>query len=176
MNKLIFLLFIPVITAACSRLGFEHSCYYKIQSYNRQRYFFYYTHDNAMRLQKGENDNRERNIFKAVPGLADKDELSFEAYSKPGYYLSVSADRLVLKEKKTNAGFKSNSTFVETAGLTNDWAVSLKAFFNEKYYIRHSRYKLWVHSNDHSSVFAKDATFIPVPTTNIDQNRYSCDE
>jgi hypothetical protein len=102
--------------------------------------------------------DRQSASFKLVPGLANRDMVSFESVNFPGYYLCHQGFRIKLIQGTNTDQFKKDATFKRVPGLANSSMVSFESYNYPGYYIRHYEYHLFLEQGN-TDVFRNDATF-----------------
>ncbi|WP_422768835.1 sigma-70 family RNA polymerase sigma factor [Plantactinospora sp. WMMC1484] len=99
---------------------------------------------------------RRRATFEALPGLADRNCVSFRA--EDGRYLRHSSWRLRVNGDEGSQLFRGDATFCVRAGVTPD-SVSLESSNYPGWFLRHRNLELWVDRSNGSLGFRADASF-----------------
>jgi hypothetical protein len=98
--------------------------------------------------------------FHRVPGLADKDCVTFESVSHPGMYLRHQDYKLKVMPNDGTRLFRSDATFREHVGLHRGEYNSFECYAPANHFIRHQNYDLWVHPEEEDNPrYCRDATF-----------------
>jgi hypothetical protein len=105
-------------------------------------------------------ENRINATFEVVPGLADKDHVSFRSVNVPHHYLAHGDFRIRLQKLADLEGYRQNATFKQVKGLASADAVSFESVNYPGYYIRARGTKLFLEKSDGSDQFHREATFI----------------
>jgi hypothetical protein len=98
--------------------------------------------------------------FEIVPGLANRDFVSFRAVNVPNHYLVHGDFRLRLQPREGSEGFKQNGTFNQVKGLAPAGGVSFEALNYPGFYIHARDGNLFIDKYDGTAKFQKDATFV----------------
>ena len=88
--------------------------------------------------------------------------VSFELVNYPGFFLRHEDFRLKLHATNTDhhpQSFRADASFLPRAGLAGGSAVSYELVNFPNHFIRHSDYKLWVHTSRGEQTFSEDASF-----------------
>lgn len=102
--------------------------------------------------------DRKDASFRIVPGLANRNLISFESVNYPGYYLRHQGFRIVLSPRTNNELFRNDATFRRVPGLANRSMASFESYNYPGYYIRHRNFHLFLERGN-TDLFRKDATF-----------------
>jgi hypothetical protein len=102
--------------------------------------------------------DRQSASFRLVPGLANRDLVSFESVNFPGYYLCHQGFRIKLIQGTNTDQFNKDATFKRVQGLANSSMVSFESYNYPGYYIRHYEYHLFLQQGN-TDLFRQDATF-----------------
>ncbi len=100
-------------------------------------------------------------VFKMVPGLSDKNCISFESKNFPGYYLRHKNFKIILEKCDDSTDFKECATFKKVSGFADKNSVSFQSYNYPKRYIRHKDFFLQIDEIS-SDLDKKDATFIEI--------------
>jgi hypothetical protein len=111
-------------------------------------------------------DVRDAN-FRVVPGLADKNCVSFEATNARDHYLKQAFWRIVLAKRLDEPRFREDATFCIVPGLHKGSragveSMSFRSFNFPNRYIRHRDYELWLDPFEDTPPYRDDATFFMV--------------
>lgn len=115
---------------------------------------------------KTELDARDAK-FQVVPGLADKNCVSFESTNAPDHYFKHAFFRIVLAKRLDEQKFREDATFCIVWGLRktnrsgND-SMSFRSFNFPDHYIRHRDSELWLDPFENTPLYRDDATFFMV--------------
>lgn len=122
----------------------------------------YIRHSNY-RAQLDANVTPEQDaLFKIVPGLADRNGVSFESVNYPGRYLRVRENGEVWLDQSDNtATYNNDATFRRVAGLSDPKKSSYQLWTDASKYLRHFDY-LMVGQSGSGATFHADATFVEV--------------
>jgi hypothetical protein len=124
----------------------------------------YVQHENYLgTVHPAINDERQINAtFELVPGLSNKDDVSFRSLNCEGHYLCHGDFRLRIGKCDNSKASLENSTFKQTKGLADDAGVSFEAVNWPGYYIRAKGVNLHLERNrgDQDLQFRDDATFV----------------
>ena len=106
--------------------------------------------------------------FRLVPGLADKNCVSFEATNVGDHYFKQAFFRIVLAKRLDEQKFREDATFCIVSGLhrtkrSGADSMSFRSFNYPDRYIRHRNSDLWLDPFENTSLFRADATFFMVP-------------
>lgn len=106
--------------------------------------------------------------FRVVPGLADKNCVSFEATNVRDHYLKHAFFRIVLAKRLDERKFSEDATFCIVWGLhkttrSGHDSMSFRSFNFPDRYIRHRNFELWLDPVENTPLFRDDATFFMVP-------------
>jgi len=106
--------------------------------------------------------------FRVVPGLADKNCVSFEAADVRDHYFKHAFFRIVLAKRLDEQKFREDATFCVVSGLRRIKrfgvdSKSFRSFNNPDRYIRHRDFELWLDPFENTPMFRDDATFFMVP-------------
>jgi hypothetical protein len=94
----------------------------RLQSYRNSA--LYITQKGTVRM----NANVTETLIRIVsPGLAGGNTVSLESASDPGFFLRRTGSRLQLDAKESSAGFSSDASFKQVAGLANSTGVSFES-------------------------------------------------
>lgn len=115
---------------------------------------------------KTEVDARDAS-FRIVPGLADKNCISFEATNVRDHYFKHAFSRVVLAKRLDEKKFREDATFCVVPGLrktarSGTGSVSLRSFNFPDRYIRHRDFELWLDPFENTTQYRDDATFFMV--------------
>lgn len=87
----------------------------------------------------------DTNIIKIIPGLSDKNLISFELTSLPGHYLRHQNSKLKWHNTKAAGPLKADATFMMVKGLTGKGTVSFRSVNYPSRYIAFDQNKeLWI--------------------------------
>jgi len=105
--------------------------------------------------------------FKIVPGLADKNCISFESTNIRDHYLKHAFFRIVLAKRLDEQKFREDATFCVVWGLhktkrSGADSMSFRSFNFPNRYIRHRNFDLWLDPFEDTALFRDDATFFMV--------------
>lgn len=105
--------------------------------------------------------------FRVVPGLADKNCVSFEATNVRDHYLKHAFFRIVLAKRLDERKFSEDATFCIVWGLhkttrSGNDSMSFRSFNFPDRYIRHRNFELWLDPLENTALFRDDATFFMV--------------
>ena len=105
--------------------------------------------------------------FRVVPGLADKNCVSFEATNVRDHYFKNAFSRIVLAKRLDEQKFREDATFCIVPGLhrikrSGIDSMSLRSFNFPDRYIRHRDFELWLDPFENTAKFRDDATFFMV--------------
>jgi Alpha-L-arabinofuranosidase B (ABFB) domain len=120
----------------------------------------YFRHKNFLGYLEpisGELDKKDA-TFKLIPGLANRNCISFESVNFPGQFLRHENFKLKLVRRINQQLFNQDATFCIVQGLSGR-ASSFESINFPGYYIRHQNFELRVDPSDGSDLFRKDATF-----------------
>lgn len=106
--------------------------------------------------------------FRVVPGLADKNCVSFEATNVRDHYFKHAFWRIVLAKRLDEQKYREDATFCIVSGLRKTArsgvdAMSFRSFNFPDRYIRHRKLELWLDPIENTSLYRDDATFFMVP-------------
>ena len=106
--------------------------------------------------------------FRVVPGLADKNCVSFEATNVRDHYFKHAFFRIVLAKRLDEQKFREDATFCIVSGLhrikrSGIDSMSFRSFNFPDRYIRHRNFELWLDPFENTPMFRDDATFFMVP-------------
>jgi Alpha-L-arabinofuranosidase B (ABFB) domain len=106
-------------------------------------------------------------IFRIVPGLADRNCVSFESTNVRDHYFKHAFWRIVLAKRLDEQKFREDATFCIVWGLhrTNRSgadSMSFRSFNFPDRYIRHRNFELWLDPMENTALFRDDATFFMV--------------
>ena len=106
--------------------------------------------------------------FRVVPGLADKNCVSFEAANVRDHYFKHAFFRIVLAKRLDEQKFREDATFCVVSGLhrikrSGVESMSFRSFNFPDRYIRHRDSELWLDPFENTPLFRDDATFFMVP-------------
>ena len=109
--------------------------------------------------------------FRVVPGLADKNCVSFEAANVTDHYFKQAFFRIVLAKRLDEQNFREDATFCVVSGLhrikrSGVESMSFRSFNFPDRYIRHRDFELWLDLFENTPMFREDATFFMVPPVN----------
>ncbi|MBW2363794.1 MAG: AbfB domain-containing protein, partial [Deltaproteobacteria bacterium] len=104
------------------------------------------------------NLDRQDASFRLVPGLANRNLVSFESVNFPGYYLRHQGFRIKLARGSNNDLFRKDATFKRVPGLANGSMVSFESYNYPGHYIRHRNFNLYLERGN-TNLFRQDATF-----------------
>ncbi|MCU0757559.1 MAG: AbfB domain-containing protein [Xanthomonadales bacterium] len=111
----------------------------------------------------GSDLDRKDSSFRRVAGLADRNQVSFEAANYPGWFLVAEGDKAMLRQRPAgNPDFDRGATFVIRGGLSDPAGISLESLAQSGKYLRHFQFGLFIHVPDGSDLFNMDATFLQV--------------
>jgi len=115
---------------------------------------------------KSEQDVRDAQ-FQIVPGLADKNCISFESTNVRDHYLKHAFFRIVLAKRLDERKFSEDATFCIVYGLhktsrSGADSMSFRSFNFPDRYIRHRNFELWLDPFENTPLFRDDATFFMV--------------
>ena len=115
---------------------------------------------------KTELDARDAN-FRIVPGLADKNCISFEATNVRDHYFKHAFGRVVLAKRLDEKKFREDATFCIVQGLhktarSGTESLSFRSFNFPDRYIRHRNFELWLDPFENTPQYRDDATFFMV--------------
>jgi hypothetical protein len=82
--------------------------------------------------------------FEMVPGLANKDHVSFRAVNVPNHYLAHADYRLQLQKFEDSEGYRQSGTFKQVRGLAFADGVPFEAVNYPGHYIRARGGKLFL--------------------------------
>ena len=105
--------------------------------------------------------------FRVVPGLADKNCVSFESTNVRDHYFKHAFGRIVLAKRLDEQKFREDATFCIVWGLHKTTrsgvdAMSFRSFNFPDRYIRHRNFELWLDPFENTSLYRDDATFFMV--------------
>jgi len=105
--------------------------------------------------------------FRIVPGLADRNCVSFEATNVRDHYLKHAFWRIVLAKRLDEQKFREDATFCIVWGLhrttrSGSDSMSFRSFNFPDRYIRHRNFELWLDPIENTALFRDDATFFMV--------------
>jgi len=111
-------------------------------------------------------DARDSN-FRVVPGLADKNCVSFESTNVRDHYLKHAFFRIVLAKRLDEQKFREDATFCIVLGLHKTTrsgvdSMSFRSFNFPDRYIRHRNSELRLDVLENTRTFREDATFFMV--------------
>ncbi|MBW2738803.1 MAG: AbfB domain-containing protein [Deltaproteobacteria bacterium] len=147
---------------------------YSFESYNFPGYFIRHEYFLAPRDSLGAGGffgeitkinslfDKKDASFEVVPGLADKQYISFESLNRPGYFLRHQGFRLKLGKSSNDQGFKKDATFKVKPGQAFDSLVSFESLNYPGRYIRHRDFHLYLEKGN-DNLFRKDATSAKMP-------------
>lgn len=123
---------------------------------------------------KTELDVRDAN-FRVVPGLADKNCVSFEASNVRDHYLKHAFWRIVLAKRLDEQKFREDATFCIVWGLhktnrSGSDSMSFRSFNFPDRYIRHRNFELWLDPSENTTLFRDDATFFMVQPARLEMS------
>ena len=106
--------------------------------------------------------------FRVVPGLADKNCVSFEAANVTDHYFKQAFFRIVLAKRLDEQKFREDATFCIVPGLHRSKrsaidSTSFRSFNFPDRYIRHRNSELWLDPFENTPRFRDDATFFMFP-------------
>ena len=115
----------------------------------------------------GERTEARDASFRIVPGLADKNCISFEATNVRDHYFKHAFSRVVLAKRLDEKKFREDATFCVVPGLrktarSGTGSVSLRSFNFPDRYIRHRDFELWLDPFENTTQYRDDATFFMV--------------
>jgi len=139
-----------------------------LQAYRPQDH--YIRHDGFLgriSLTKSDLDVRDAK-FRIVPGLADKNCVSFESTNVRDHYFKHAFNRIVLAKRLDERKFREDATFCIVWGLhktsrSGADSMSFRSFNFPDRYIRHRNFELWLDRFENTPLFRDDATFFMVP-------------
>lgn len=104
-------------------------------------------------------------LFRATPGLANSEGVSFEALTYPGYYLRH--QNFVLKLQRTDASnlFKQDATFMEVPGLHDELGISFEAINFPDHFLRFNGSRITLDKRKTSESFKDQTTFDVSPAS-----------
>ena len=139
-----------------------------LQAYRPQNY--YMRHAGFVgRIGQPKTDLDVRDAkFRVVPGLADKNCVSFEATNVRDHYFKHAFFRIVLAKRLDEQKFREDATFCIVSGLhrTNRSGIdsmSFRSFNFPDRYIRHRNSELWLDPFETTPMYRDDATFFMFP-------------
>lgn len=105
--------------------------------------------------------------FRVVPGLADKNCVSFESTNVRDHYFKHAFSRIVLAKRLDEQKFREDATFCPVWGLHRSTrsgveAMSFRSFNFPDRYIRHRNFELWLDPLENTPLYRDDATFFMV--------------
>ena len=105
--------------------------------------------------------------FQIVPGLANKNCISFESTNVRDHYLKHAFFRIVLAKRLDEQKFREDATFCIVWGLhkttrSGAESMSFRSFNFPNRYIRHRNFDLWLDPYENTPLFRDDATFFMV--------------
>ena len=105
--------------------------------------------------------------FRIVPGLADKNCISFESTNVRDHYLKHAFFRIVLAKRLDERKFSEDATFCTVWGLhktrrSGTDSMSFRSFNFPNRYIRHRNLELWLDPFENTASFRDEATFFMV--------------
>lgn len=98
-------------------------------------------------------------LWRAVPGLADANGVSFEAVDQPGYYLRHYEGKLIISQDDGSEIFKQDATWRMSAGLADPDGASFASYNISGTYMRHFNSYLMI-SPVSTELEKADATFM----------------
>jgi hypothetical protein len=109
--------------------------------------------------------------FRVVPGLADKNCVSFEAADVRDHYFKQAFFRIVLAKRLDEKKFREDATFCIVPGLhrikrSGIDSMSFRSFNFPNRYIRHRDFELWLDPFENTPSYRDDATFFMIPPVN----------
>jgi len=116
---------------------------------------------------KSDQDVKDAN-FRIVPGLANKNCISFESTNVRDHYLKHAFFRIVLAKRLDEQKFREDATFCIVWGLhktsrSGADSMSFRSYNFPNRYIRHRNFELWLDQYENTALFRDDATFFMVP-------------
>lgn len=134
-----------------------------LQSVNLPEYFIRHR-DGVAEISKVTNElDRKDATFRLVPGLADRDRVSFESVNLAAFYLRHQDGQVKLQKAEGGELFRKDATFKQVKGLSEANSSSFEAVNLPDHFLRHKDGKLWLEKADGTELFAKDATFRVAP-------------
>jgi Alpha-L-arabinofuranosidase B (ABFB) domain len=105
--------------------------------------------------------------FRIVPGLADRNCVSFESTNVRDHYLKHAFFRIVLAKRLDEQKYREDATFCTVPGLhktnrSGAASMSFRSFNFPDRYIRHRNFELWLDPLETTPLFRDDATFFMV--------------
>jgi hypothetical protein len=138
-----------------------------LQAYKPQDY--YMRHVGFLgRISPAKSDQDAKDAqFRIVPGLADKNCISFESTNVRDHYLKHAFFRIVLAKRLDERKFSEDATFCTVWGLRKTTrsgadSMSFRSFNFPNRYIRHRNFDLWLDPFENTPLFRDDATFFMV--------------
>ncbi|KAH7101753.1 alpha-L-arabinofuranosidase B [Auriculariales sp. MPI-PUGE-AT-0066] len=118
----------------------------------------YLRHSNALGATSTVSDttSRKESTFRVRAGLAESSCWSFEARSKPGYFLRHFNSRVRIDKSEDSARFKGDATFCLRTGKTAK-GVSFEAHSVPGHFLRHANSSVYIAKKGGSNLF--DASF-----------------
>ena len=98
-------------------------------------------------------------LWRAVPGLADANGVSFESVDQPGYYLRHYEGKLIISQDDGSEIFKQDATWRMSAGLADPDGASFASYNISGTYMRHFNSYLMI-SPVSTELEKADATFM----------------
>lgn len=98
-------------------------------------------------------------LWRAVPGLADANGISFESVDQPGYYLRHYEGKLIISQDDGSEIFKQDATWRMSAGLADPDGASFASYNISGTYMRHFNSYLMI-SPVSTELEKADATFM----------------
>jgi hypothetical protein len=119
------------------------------------------TADAGIYSAQSETD-KEYTTFRIIPGLANRDCVSFESALLPNFYLRHQDGLIRLQGREKDNLFADDATFRKTSGLANPLDPSLVSFESVNFpgrYICHRDSKLFIDPDNMSAAFKQNATW-----------------
>jgi len=145
----------------------QESKFRSLQAYSPQNHYIRHAgFDGRVGLPKTELDARDAQ-FRVVPGLADKNCVSFESTNAPDHYFKHAFFRIVLAKRLDEQKFREDATFCIVWGLrktnrSGTDSMSFRSFNFPDRYIRHRNSELWLDPFENTPLYRDDATFFMV--------------
>jgi hypothetical protein len=112
-------------------------------------------------LKEPSNDGDRLNAtFETVPGLANKDHVSFRSVNVPNHYLVPADDRIQLQKFEDWEGYRRNGSFKQVKGLASANGVSFESVNSPGHHICARNGKRFLEKSDESDHFRREATFV----------------
>jgi hypothetical protein len=91
--------------------------------------------------------------------------VSLEMMSRPGHLVRYDSNRAVVDRVGlgSSSDERASARFTVRSGLADPRCVSFEADDRRRHFLRHRSFSVYLHRRDRTELFARDATFCPVP-------------